>query len=145
MGTGVVRVHHSPDDGDGRRSWDPSAGISRRTSPALRIFARLSYFNFAIVIVMELALADGNWRDLVERVRYIDISIPIVLVTSSSTAELWWDALECGIADILPGNRLLLDCANSWKRNSHHEIKPGGRATLEVSGSDMVGADRYQL
>ena len=58
------------------------------------------------VIVTELALADGNWRDLVERVRCIDISTPIVLVTSSSTAELWWDALECGIADILPGHRL---------------------------------------
>jgi DNA-binding NtrC family response regulator len=55
------------------------------------------------VIATELALADGNWRDLVERVRYIDISTPIVLVTSSSTAELWWDALECGIDDILPG------------------------------------------
>ena len=54
------------------------------------------------VIVTELALADGNWRDLVERVRCIDISMPIVLVTSSSTAELWWDALECGIDDILP-------------------------------------------
>jgi DNA-binding NtrC family response regulator len=55
------------------------------------------------VIVTELALADGNWRDLVERVRFIHISTPIVLVTSSSTAELWWDALECGIDDILPG------------------------------------------
>ena len=55
------------------------------------------------VIVTELALADGNWRDLVERIRCIDISTPIVLVTSSSTAELWWDALECGIDDILPG------------------------------------------
>src|SRR5258708_29827961 len=47
------------------------------------------------VIVTELALADGNWRDLVERVRCIAISTPIVLLTSSSTAELWWDALEC--------------------------------------------------
>jgi DNA-binding NtrC family response regulator len=55
------------------------------------------------VIATELALADVYWRDLVERVRYIDISTPIVLVTSSSTAELWWDALECGIDDILPG------------------------------------------
>jgi DNA-binding NtrC family response regulator len=55
------------------------------------------------VIVMELALADGNWRDLVERIRGIDICVPIVLATSSSTAELWWDALECGIVDILPG------------------------------------------
>lgn len=56
------------------------------------------------VIVSELALADGNWRDLVERVRCIDISTPVVLLTSSSTAELWWDALECGIDDILSGH-----------------------------------------
>jgi DNA-binding NtrC family response regulator len=55
------------------------------------------------VIVTELAMADGNWRDLVERMRGIDICVPIVLATSSSTAELWWDALECGIVDILPG------------------------------------------
>jgi DNA-binding NtrC family response regulator len=56
------------------------------------------------VVATELALADGNWRDLVDRVRCIDSSTPIVLVTSFSTAELWWDALECGIDDILPGN-----------------------------------------
>ena len=54
------------------------------------------------VIVAELALTDGNWRDLVERMRGIDICVAIVLATSSSTAELWWDALECGIDDILP-------------------------------------------
>ena len=56
------------------------------------------------VIVTELALADGNWRDLVERVRCIGIPTRVVLVTSSSTAELWWDALECGIDDILSGH-----------------------------------------
>ena len=54
------------------------------------------------VIVTELALADGNWRDLVERMRGVDMCVPIVLATSSSTAELWWDALECGIEHILP-------------------------------------------
>ncbi|WP_263351268.1 response regulator transcription factor [Acidicapsa acidisoli] len=54
------------------------------------------------VMVTELALADGNWRDLVERMRSIDICVPIVLATSSGTAELWWDALECGIDDIVP-------------------------------------------
>lgn len=54
------------------------------------------------VIVTELALADGNWRDLVERVRSREVHIPIVLLTSASTAELWWDALECGVNDILP-------------------------------------------
>ena len=53
-------------------------------------------------IVSELALADGNWSDLAKRVRCVDLSAPIVLVTSFGTAELWWDALECGVDDILP-------------------------------------------
>jgi DNA-binding NtrC family response regulator len=52
------------------------------------------------VVVSELALRDGNWRDLVETVRCR--SIPVLLVSSTSTAELWWDALECGVEDILP-------------------------------------------
>lgn len=56
------------------------------------------------VIVTELALPDGNWRDLVERVRCTGIAIPIVLVASAITAELWWDALECGVDDILPAS-----------------------------------------
>jgi DNA-binding response OmpR family regulator len=59
-----------------------------------------------IVIVTELALPDGNWRDLVERVRCMDVSSPILLMTTSSTAELWWDALECGIDDILPEHHM---------------------------------------
>ena len=52
------------------------------------------------VIITELALRDGNWRDLVETVRCR--SIPVLLLSSTSTAELWWDALECGVEDILP-------------------------------------------
>ena len=51
------------------------------------------------VIVTEVALKDGNWRDLLEKVR--DSFIPVLLVSSISTAELWWDALECGVEDIL--------------------------------------------
>jgi DNA-binding NtrC family response regulator len=53
------------------------------------------------VIVTELALADGNWRDLVERVRCVGKPVPIVLMTHTITAELWWDALECSVDDIL--------------------------------------------
>jgi DNA-binding NtrC family response regulator len=53
------------------------------------------------VVVADLALADGNWADLVEQVRRISSSIPIVLVSSSCTAELWWDALDCNVKDIL--------------------------------------------
>ena len=50
-------------------------------------------------IVADLVLADGNWTDLV--VRCVFSSIPMVLVSSTSTAELWWDALDCGVVDIL--------------------------------------------
>lgn len=52
-------------------------------------------------VVTDLALADGNWRDLVERVRGVSSSIPIVLMSSATTAELWWDALDCDVEDIL--------------------------------------------
>ena len=52
------------------------------------------------VVITELALRDGNWTDLVETVRCR--SIPILLVSATSTAGLWWDALECGVEDILP-------------------------------------------
>src|ERR1700738_3913175 len=53
------------------------------------------------LVITELALKDGNWRDLVERVRSIGKFIPVVLLSSTRTAELWWDALECGVVDIL--------------------------------------------
>jgi DNA-binding NtrC family response regulator len=52
-------------------------------------------------IVTDLALADGSWTDLVEQVKCISSSIPIVLVSSTSTPELWWDALDCDVQDIL--------------------------------------------
>jgi DNA-binding NtrC family response regulator len=52
------------------------------------------------IVITDLALRDGNWTDLVEAVRCR--SIPVLLVSSTSTAELWWDALECGVEDILP-------------------------------------------
>ena len=52
-------------------------------------------------IVADLVLTDGNWTDLVEQVRCISSSIPIVLVSSTITAELWWDALDCDVEDIL--------------------------------------------
>jgi hypothetical protein len=75
------------------------------------------------VIVSELALADGNWRDLVERVNCIDINLStsIVLVTSSRTAELWWDALECGIEDILPVSLLASRLCQLLQENSFDE------------------------
>jgi DNA-binding NarL/FixJ family response regulator len=67
------------------------------------------------VLVTELALGEGNWRDLVEHVRSVRSPVRIVLMASASTAELWWDALECGVEDILvspsPENTFtILDC-----------------------------------
>lgn len=52
-------------------------------------------------IVADLTLADGNWTDLVKQVRRISRSNPIVLVSSAITAELWWNALDCDVEDIL--------------------------------------------
>src|SRR5215469_7446083 len=52
-------------------------------------------------IVADLALADGNWTDLVEQVRCISSSIPIVLVSSTTSSDLWWEALDCDVEDIL--------------------------------------------
>jgi DNA-binding NtrC family response regulator len=54
------------------------------------------------VVIAELALKDGNWRDLVECVRCTGKSIRIALVSPTRTHELWWDALEYGVEDILP-------------------------------------------
>jgi DNA-binding NtrC family response regulator len=76
-----------------------------RVQWASSIKTSVGFLNSAIkdrtVVITELALADGNWRDLVERIRSLEMPIPIMLVTSASTAELWWDALECGVEDIL--------------------------------------------
>ena len=53
------------------------------------------------VVITELEFRDGNWRDLVERVRWIGKPSRVALVSPTRTSELWWDALECGIEDIL--------------------------------------------
>jgi DNA-binding NtrC family response regulator len=52
-------------------------------------------------IVTELALLDGNWRDLVDQVRRVSSTAPIVLLSANSTAELWWDALDCDVENFL--------------------------------------------
>jgi DNA-binding NtrC family response regulator len=54
------------------------------------------------LVITELALKDGNWRDLVECVRCTRRSIRIALLSPTRTQELWWDALEYGVEDILP-------------------------------------------
>ena len=69
------------------------------------IKAAIALLDFApsgTAVITDLALRDGNWRDLVEGVRRIAKAIPVALVSPASTSELWWDALECGVEDILP-------------------------------------------
>src|SRR6202044_2318789 len=78
-------------------------GLEMQWAPSIR--AAVDLLNSTrekTVIVTQLALPDGNWRDLVEWVRCPEIPTPMVLVTSAITADLWWDALEYGIDDILP-------------------------------------------
>lgn len=60
--------------------------VSREPSPAL--------------LFTGAALCDGNWRDVVESVRLRKAAVPVILCATEGTAELWWDALECGVLDI---------------------------------------------
>ena len=77
-------------------------GISVRWAPSITAAtALLDSAPNGTVVMTELALRDGNWRDLVERVRYIGKAVRLALVSPTRTSELWWDALECGVEDIL--------------------------------------------
>jgi DNA-binding NtrC family response regulator len=53
------------------------------------------------IVITELVLRDGNWRDLLERLRCFRKPTRIALVSPTRTSELWWDALDCGVEDIL--------------------------------------------
>lgn len=79
-----------------------SCGIDMQWAPTIKAASvLLSSVHDTTVVITELALKDGNWRDLLETARRIDHSIPVLLLSPSSTAELWWDALDCGVEDIL--------------------------------------------
>ena len=74
-------------------------GIRVRWAP--RITAATALVDSApngVVVITELALRDSNWR---EWVRCIGKPVRLALVSSTRTSELWWDALECGVEDIL--------------------------------------------
>jgi DNA-binding NtrC family response regulator len=73
----------------------------RWTSSITAATALLDSASDGTVVITELALRDGNWRDLVERLRCIGKPIRVALVSPTRTSELWWDALECGVEDIL--------------------------------------------
>jgi DNA-binding NtrC family response regulator len=76
------------------------------------------------VVVTELALPDGNWRDLVEQVSCVGEFIPILLVTHAITAELWWDALECSVQDILPAPLVASRLCRLLETLFIHETRP---------------------
>jgi DNA-binding NtrC family response regulator len=96
----VIMVGAKRPEPDMEREME-ARGITLRWARSIKAAAGL--LNSALdrtVVITELALMDGNWRDLVETVGCR--SIPVLLVSSTSTAELWYDALECGVEDILP-------------------------------------------
>jgi DNA-binding NtrC family response regulator len=77
-------------------------GISVHWVPSISAAtALLDSASNGTAVITELALRDGNWRDLVERLRYIGKPIRVALVSPTRSSELWWDALECGVEDIL--------------------------------------------
>lgn len=77
-------------------------GINLRwASSIMGATALLDSASNGAVVITELALKDGNWRDLVERLRRIGKPVRVALVSPTRTSELWWDALECGVEDIL--------------------------------------------
>lgn len=52
-------------------------------------------------ILSGVALRDGNWCDLVERLGSLGCEAPVVLCSSEGSAETWWDALEHGVWDVV--------------------------------------------
>lgn len=77
-------------------------GVTVQWAPSIKAASGLLHSTLdGTLVITELSLRDGNWRDLVERVRCVGNFIPVVLLSSTRTAELWWDALECGVEDIL--------------------------------------------
>ena len=79
-----------------------TGGIKVRWAPSITAAtALLDSAPNVTVFITELALRDGNWRDLVERVRCIGKPVRLALLSPTRTSELWWDALECGVEEIL--------------------------------------------
>jgi DNA-binding NtrC family response regulator len=79
-----------------------ACGIRVRWAPSITAAtAVLDSAPNGTVVITELALRDGNWRDLVERVRCIGKPLRVALASPARTSDLWWDALECGVEDIL--------------------------------------------
>jgi DNA-binding NtrC family response regulator len=83
--------------------------LPKRVSRVGEVGAALAGSANVAAVVTELALLDGNWRDLVECVKAQDADLPVVLCTGVTTVELWWDALECGVAEILVPPYTFLD------------------------------------
>jgi DNA-binding NtrC family response regulator len=98
----VIVVSASRPERDVEEEREPCAVRVRWAGTIKEAADLLSSAADTTAVVTEVALKDGNWRDVVETVRRFDSCIPVLLMTSRSTAELWWDALECGIDDILP-------------------------------------------
>ena len=54
-----------------------------------------------LLVLTEISFPDGNWRDLIHRTQPQHSRTLFILCSATRTAELWWDALDCEISDIL--------------------------------------------
>jgi DNA-binding NtrC family response regulator len=53
------------------------------------------------VVLTQISLGDGNWRDVIGEVSRVDETIPVILYTRAPATELWMDALDSGIYDVI--------------------------------------------
>jgi DNA-binding NtrC family response regulator len=53
------------------------------------------------VVLTQISLGDGNWRDVMGEVSRVDETIPVIIYTRAPATELWMDALDSGIYDVI--------------------------------------------
>jgi len=53
------------------------------------------------LVLTQISLSDGNWRDVVRIVRRVDRAIRVILYAPAPTTELWMDALDSGVYDLV--------------------------------------------
>jgi DNA-binding NtrC family response regulator len=66
-----------------------------------RVSQALAVSDQPAVVISQLALPDGNWRDMLQLVSNCGTASGVVLCAESLTNELWWDAEELGVLDVI--------------------------------------------
>ena len=53
------------------------------------------------VVLCERDLSPGDWKDMLERVRYVTDAPPLIVTSRHADDRLWAEALGCGAYDVL--------------------------------------------